>query len=74
MCLAIPMQIVERRELAGIAEVGGVRRDVGLALCPEARLGDFILVHAGYAIAVIDADEARKTLELLESVETEDPR
>ncbi|MCK6448277.1 MAG: HypC/HybG/HupF family hydrogenase formation chaperone [Planctomycetes bacterium] len=74
MCLAIPMQLVERRELAGVAELDGVRRDVGLALCPEARLGDFVLVHAGYAIAVIDAEEARKTLELLASIETEDPR
>lgn len=62
MCLAIPMKLVERRELDGTAELRGVRRDVCLMLCPDAREGDFVLVHAGYAIGTIDEEEAERTL------------
>lgn len=74
MCLAIPMQIVERREWDGTAELRGVRRQVSLMLCPEAEVGAYVLVHAGYALATVDADEARKTLEFLdELVQDEGP-
>ena len=66
MCLAIPMRLVERDELEGIVELKGVRRRIGLMLCPEAEPGDHLLVHTGYAIGTIDADEARRTLELIE--------
>jgi hydrogenase expression/formation protein HypC len=68
MCLAVPMQVVERREFDGAAEVGGVRREVSLMMCPEALLGDYVLVHAGYAITRIDEEEAQRTLELIEQV------
>ena len=43
-------------------------RKVSLAMCPEASLGDYVLVHAGYAITLIDEEEARQTLELLEQL------
>lgn len=66
MCLAIPMRLVERDELEGTVELDGVRRRVGLLLCPEARAGDHVLVHAGYAIGLIDAEEAAITLSLIE--------
>ncbi len=66
MCLAIPMRVVERREFDGTAEVGGVRRQVSLMLCPDAGEGDFVLVHAGYAISEIDEEEAQRTLALIE--------
>ena len=65
MCLAIPMELVERDELGGVAEVDGVRRQVSLIFVPEAQKGDFVLVHAGYAIGQVDAEEAAKSLELL---------
>lgn len=65
MCLALPMELVERSELEGVAELRGVRRRIGLLLCPDARIGDHVLVHAGYAIGTIDALEARRTLELI---------
>ncbi|MCP4039746.1 MAG: HypC/HybG/HupF family hydrogenase formation chaperone [bacterium] len=68
MCLAIPMQLIERREFDATAEVGGIHRQVSLMLCPEATLGDFVLVHAGYAITLIDQQEAARTLELIEQV------
>ncbi len=68
MCLAVPMQLVERAEFEGTAELRGVRRRVSLMLCPEARAGDYVLIHAGYAIGAVDADEARRTLEVLDQM------
>jgi len=65
MCLAIPMQIVEIEGPVAVAEVDGVRRRARLDLLPEAQVGDYILVHAGLAIATVDAEAARETLELL---------
>ena len=66
MCLAIPMQLVERNELDGTVELDGVRRRIGTMLCPEAAVGDWVLVHAGYAIGTIDEAEARATLALID--------
>lgn len=71
MCLGIPAQIVELVDTeAGLAkaEISGVRRAVSLALCPEAGVGDWVLVHVGFALSRIDEDEARQTLELLEQM------
>jgi hydrogenase expression/formation protein HypC len=68
MCLAIPMRLVERAEWDGTAELRGVQRGISLMLCPEARVGDYVLVHAGYALTTVDAEEAHKTLEILEAV------
>jgi hydrogenase expression/formation protein HypC len=71
MCLGIPAQIVEIADpAAGIAkaEVAGVRRDVSLALCPGAGVGDWVLVHVGFALARIDEEQARETLALLEQL------
>jgi hydrogenase expression/formation protein HypC len=66
MCLAIPMQLTARAEFEGTAELNGVRRTVSLMLCPEAKVGDHLLVHAGYAIGCIDAEEAAATLALID--------
>ncbi len=66
MCLAIPMQLVERRDLEAVVEVQGVRRTISLMLFPEAEIGDHVLVHAGYAIGKLDEEEARATWELLQ--------
>lgn len=69
MCLAIPVRI---RSIAGVeaeVEAGGVSRKVSLALTPEARVGDYVLLHAGYAINVIDEAEAEKTLELFAQID-----
>jgi hydrogenase expression/formation protein HypC len=68
MCLAIPMELVERNGFEGEVELNGVRRRVSLMLLPEAELGEYLLVHAGYAIGKLDAEEARQTLELLEEM------
>ena len=71
MCLGIPAQIVELVDPeAGIAtaEISGVRRSVSVALCPEATVGDWVLVHVGFALAMIDEQQARETLGLLEQM------
>ncbi len=65
MCLAIPMVLVERNEYEGVAEVDGVRRQISVMFLPDVEVGEYVLVHAGYAIGQVDADEAAKTLELL---------
>ena len=66
MCLAVPGQIVERLD-DGLAKVDftGVRRNVSVVFTPDAEPGDWVLVHVGFALAQIDEDEARATLELL---------
>jgi hydrogenase expression/formation protein HypC len=66
MCLAIPGRVLSR-DGRGSAKVdfGGVRRTVSVAFTPEAREGDWVLVHVGFALAQIDEDEAQATLELL---------
>ena len=68
MCLAIPMKLVERGELSGTAELDGVRRSVSLMLLPEAVAGDYVLVHAGYAITALDEAEAERTLALIDQM------
>jgi hydrogenase expression/formation protein HypC len=71
MCLGIPAQIVELVDAdAGIAkaEISGVRRNVSIALCPEARVEDWVLVHVGFALSRIDEEQARETLALLEQM------
>jgi hydrogenase expression/formation protein HypC len=64
MCLAIPMQLTEISGDRGVAEAGGVRREVGLQLLDGLKIGDYVLVHAGFAIQKVDEEEARKTLDL----------
>ena len=65
MCLAIPMRLTERGELEGAVELDGVRRTVSLMLLPDAKVGDHLLIHAGYAIGAVDEAEAEATLALL---------
>ena len=64
MCLAVPARIVEKDGVNAVIEVGGVRRAISLLLCPQAEIGQYALVHAGFAITVIDAEEARKSLQI----------
>ncbi|HZK48921.1 MAG TPA: HypC/HybG/HupF family hydrogenase formation chaperone [Thermoleophilia bacterium] len=63
MCLAIPARIVSIDGIMGIIDLEGVRREVSLILCPEAVVGEYALVHAGFAISVIDEEQARLGLE-----------
>lgn len=65
MCLAVPMKLTTRDDLVGVAEIDGVRREVSVMLVPDAQVGDWVLVHAGYAIGTVDESEALETLALL---------
>ncbi len=68
MCLAIPALIQEIEGSEAVVEIGGVKRKIGLTLTPEAKVGQYVLIHAGYAIGVLDEEEARETLILLEEM------
>lgn len=70
MCLGIPGKIVSIAA-NGLAEVdfSGVRREVSLMLCPEAQVGDYVLVHVGFAIQRLEQEEALETLKLLDELE-----
>jgi len=65
MCLAVPMRLVSIDGMAGRAEVQGVGRDVRLDLVPGVRVGDWLIVHAGYAIQVLDEAEAAETMAMV---------
>jgi len=65
MCLAIPALIRSIEGYQGEVEIGGVKRVVSLQLVPEAKIGDYVLIHTGYAISVVDEKEAQETLRLL---------
>jgi hydrogenase expression/formation protein HypC len=68
MCLAIPVRIVSIDGDTAETEIAGVRRRVSIAFTPEAKVGDYVLLHTGYAIGVIDEAEAEETLKLLEEL------
>lgn len=67
MCLAVPGKIIKKKEfdLADV-EIGGVVRPASLELVPEAKEGQYVLIHAGYAIQTVDEEEAKETYRLLE--------
>ena len=69
MCLGIPGQIREIRDAdplrQGVVDFGGVSREVCLACVPEAVVGDYVIVHVGFAISRIDEEEAKSTLDAL---------
>lgn len=68
MCLAVPVQVVSIEGNEAEVEIGGVRRRVSIMLTPEARVGDYVLLHTGYAINVINEAEAKETLKILEEM------
>lgn len=66
MCLAVPVKIVSIEGDQAEVDIGGVSRTVSIVLTPEANVGDYVLLHTGYAINVLDEEEALETLSLLE--------
>jgi len=65
MCLAIPALIKSIDGAEAEAEIGGISRRISLQLTPEARVGDYAIVHTGYAISIMDQEEAEETLKIL---------
>ena len=71
MCLAIPALLVEKREAdQALVELGGIRKSISIALVPEAEIGDYVIIHVGHAIGLLDPEEAQKTLELFAQLQT----
>ncbi len=68
MCLAIPALVKSIDGYQAEADIDGVTRRVSIQLTPEVNVGDYVLLHTGYAISVIDEDEARETLQLLKEL------
>ena len=69
MCLAVPVQIIAIFEdRTALVSLNNVERKVSLVLTPEAREGDYVLVHTGYALSVLDPLEAEQTLALLDEM------
>ena len=69
MCLAVPGQIVEKENGIGLVDVRGNRMRAGLALVPEAGVGDWVLLHAGFAITQVSPQDAAETNALLDEME-----
>ncbi len=73
MCLAVPGKILstsgdEPTTRTGVVSFGGANKEASLAFVPEAKIGDYVLVHAGFAISIVDADEAAQTLEYFRQI------
>jgi len=69
MCLAVPLRIVRIEGTMAEVELGGVLRQVSLVLTPEVQVGDYVLVHTGFAISRLDEREAQETLALFAELE-----
>jgi len=68
VCLAIPARLFQVEGERGLVELAGVVREVSLMLLPEARVGDYLLIHAGYALQRLDEADAQETLRLLKEM------
>ncbi len=64
MCIAVPMKVISRNDSIGIAEMSGVKKELSFMMLPEAKVGDYVIVHAGFAIQILNEEEAQKSLEL----------
>ena len=71
MCLAIPAMIKSVDGLLAEVDFGEVSRQISIWLTPDAKQGDYVLVHTGYSIGIIDEDEAKETMRLFEEVADE---
>jgi len=65
MCLALPARVVALLNLeTATIDLGGIRKKISIALVPEVQVGDYVIVHVGYAIGMLDPEEAKATLKL----------
>jgi hydrogenase expression/formation protein HypC len=68
MCLAIPTLIKSLDGQQAEVEIGGVTRTISVAMTPEAQVGDYVIVHTGFALSVLDQEEAEETLRLFAEI------
>ncbi len=69
MCLAIPGRVEELQGRFGVVNFGGVRRKVDFSLLQRCKVGDYVIVHAGFAIEIMDEADAEETLSLIRQIE-----
>jgi hydrogenase expression/formation protein HypC len=65
MCLAIPAKILELNHDNAVVELSGVKRDISVALVDDVKIGDYVIVHVGYALTKLDPKEAEETLKIM---------
>ena len=68
MCLAIPVKITKVEGKEAEVDIGGISRRISVWLTPEVKVGDYVLLHTGYAISILDQAEAAETLKLFEDI------
>jgi len=68
MCLAVPAKIKSIKNSTANVEISGVTYEASLMLTPEAKIGDYVILHAGFAIQILDQQEAEETLKLFEDI------
>ena len=72
MCLAVPGKVLSKESIDGVevgqVQFGGITRQVALGFVPEAEVGDYVMVHVGFAISRVDEAEAQRTYEILEQL------
>jgi hydrogenase expression/formation protein HypC len=67
MCVAVPAKIITVSGINALIESAGVKKEIDISLVPEVSEGDYVIVHAGFAIQIVDGEEAKKILELFEN-------
>jgi hydrogenase expression/formation protein HypC len=72
MCLAVPAKVVEIEKQRALVELGGLKRQANTALVPSLKVGDYVLLHAGFAIQILDQASAQETLDLLARMSQEE--
>jgi hydrogenase expression/formation protein HypC len=73
MCLALPLRLTDIKGDTGVVEMGGITRKINLSMVEKPAIGDYVIVHAGFAIAIMDEKEAMETLNLVrECIEKEE--
>ncbi|OIO38201.1 MAG: hydrogenase assembly protein HupF [Candidatus Omnitrophica bacterium CG1_02_46_14] len=74
MCLAVPGKVMEIRDealfsMTGKVDFGGILKEVNLSYVPEVKIGEYVIVHVGFAISIVDEDEAKKVFQYLKEID-----
>lgn len=73
MCLAVPMKVIKKKGKIAIVSLGGIERSIDISLINDVKIGDYVIVHAGFAIQKLNKKEAETTLRLFEQMKNETP-
>jgi len=68
MCLAVPMKLIKIDGTTGVAEIDGVKRNVNLSFIEKPEIGDYLIIHAGFAIQTLDEEEAQENIKLIKEM------